>query len=108
MHLNKVQPIFEMGFHLSAIEDGHRVRIRLRGHPLEVEACERNVLSGFRAHSNISKSEASVLIDLETKSVKKLVVEPLATVDLVSVQLQPMMSLTTLSLSLYCVGVQRI
>ena len=33
-------------------------------------------------HSSITKSEASVLIDLTTKSVKKLVVEPPATVEL--------------------------
>ena len=34
----------------------------------------------MRKNSSISKSEVSVPIDLETKSVKKLVVEPLATV----------------------------
>ena len=54
--------------------------IVLRAHPLEIEVCERNVLSGFRVHSSISKSEASVLIDLTIKSAKKLVVEPPATV----------------------------
>jgi hypothetical protein len=56
--------------------------IVLRGHPVEIEICERNVLSGFRVHSSIPKSEASVLIDLTIKSAKKLVVEPPATVGL--------------------------
>ena len=37
--------------------------------------CERNVLSGFRAHSSIPKSVASVLFDLTTKSAKILMVE---------------------------------
>ena len=46
--------------------------IILRAHPLEIEVCERNVLSGFRVHSSIPKSEASVLIDLTTKSAKKI------------------------------------
>ena len=40
------------------------------------------MLSGFRVHSSIAKSEASVLIDLMTKSAKKLMVEPPATVGL--------------------------
>ena len=78
-----MQPIIELGFHSSAVEGGpNQCATVLRGHPLEVEACGRSVLSGLRVHSSISKSEVSVLIDLETKSVKKLVVEPLATVDL--------------------------
>ena len=78
-----MQPIVELGFHSSAVEGGlNQCATVLRGHPLEVEACGSSVLSGFRVHSSISKSEVSVLIDLETKSVKKLVVEPLATVDL--------------------------
>ena len=29
--------------------------IILRAHPLEIEVCERNVLSGFRVHSSIPK-----------------------------------------------------
>ena len=56
-----------------------------------------NVLSGFRVHSSISKSEASVLNDLMTKSAKKLMVEPPATVGWVSAQLLFMMSLTIFS-----------
>ena len=44
--------------------------------------CEKNVLSGFRVHSSITKSEASVLINLTIKSAKKLMFEPLATVGL--------------------------
>ena len=36
--------------------------------------CERNVLSGFRAHSSIRNSEASVLFDLTTTSAEKLMV----------------------------------
>ena len=30
--------------------------IVLRARPLEIEVCERNVLSGFRVHSSIAKS----------------------------------------------------
>ena len=56
--------------------------IVLRTHPLEIEVCERNVLSGFRVHSSIPKSEGSVLIDLTIKAAKKLMVEPLTTVGL--------------------------
>ena len=41
-----------------------------------IEVCERNVLSGFRAHSGIPKSEASVLLDMTTRSAKVLMVEP--------------------------------
>ena len=33
-----------------------------------IEVCQRNILSGFRAHSNIPESKASVLISLATKS----------------------------------------
>ena len=36
------------------------------------EVCERNVLSGFRAKSDIPNSDASVLPDPTTKSAKKL------------------------------------
>ena len=49
---------------------------------MEVEACDSEVRSGFRAQSSISKSETSALIDLETKFVEKAIVEPLAMVDL--------------------------
>ena len=38
----------------------------LRFHPLVNEVCERNVLSGFRVHSNIPKSEAPAQIDFTT------------------------------------------
>ena len=64
---------------------------------LEVEICESKVLSGFRAHSDISTSEASVLIDLKTRSVKKLVVELPATVDLGLYSSAISMSLTIFS-----------
>ena len=39
-------------------------------------------LSGFRVHSSIANSEASVLIDQATKSAQELVAEPPATVEL--------------------------
>ena len=64
-HLNKVQPVVELGLH-----------------SFSIEACERNVLSGFRVHSSITKSEASALIDFTTRSAKKLMVEPSAIVGL--------------------------
>ena len=77
-----MQPITQLGLHSSAVKGGPiHCTIVLRESPLEVEVCESKVLSGFRAHSDISKSEASVLIDLETRSVKKLVVELPATAD---------------------------
>ena len=46
--------------------------------------CEKNVLADSECiqHFSIPKSEASVLIDLTTKSAKKLVVEPSASVGL--------------------------
>ena len=48
--------------------------------PLEVTRdVQWNVPCGFRAHSSIPKSEASVLLDMTTKSAKKLMVEPAAT-----------------------------
>ena len=56
--------------------------IVLRAQSWEIEMCDRNELSGFRAHPSIPKSETSVLTDLMTKSVKKLMVEPSATVGL--------------------------
>ena len=56
--------------------------ISLRGHPMEIEVCERNLRSGFRLHARIAKSEASVLFKLMTKSARKLVVEPPVTVGL--------------------------
>ena len=61
--------------------------------------CEWNVLSEFRVHSALSfpKSEASVLIDLMTKSVMQLVVAPPATVGLgLCFQLPFRMSFSTL------------
>ena len=64
-HLNKVQPVIRLDFHSSS-----------------VEVCERNVLSGFRVHSSVTKSEVSALIDLTTRSAKKLMVGPSATVGL--------------------------
>ena len=44
--------------------------------------CERSALSGFWVQSCFLKSEDSVLIDLTTKSTKKLMVEPQAMVGL--------------------------
>ena len=40
----------------------------------------RNVLSGFRVHSSIPKSEASSLFEFTNQSAMQLVVEPPATV----------------------------
>ena len=54
----------------------------LRTHPLEIEVCERSALSGFWVQSCFLKSENSVLIDLTTKSTKKLMAEPPALVGL--------------------------
>ena len=41
---------------------------------------DRNLRCGFRLHSRIAKSEASILIEFTNKSAMKLVVEPPATV----------------------------
>ena len=60
-----MQPVVELGFHSSS-----------------VKVCERNVLSGLGAHSGISKSEASALIDLATRSAKMLMFESFTTVGL--------------------------
>ena len=49
---------------------------------LEFEVRERNVLSGSESILSILITEASVLIDLTTKSSQKLLVEPPATVGL--------------------------
>ena len=44
-HLNEVQPIIELGFHSSAVEDGpNQCAIVLRGRPLELEVCDSKVL----------------------------------------------------------------
>ena len=58
------------------------------------------MLSRFRAHSHIHKSEASVLPDLTTKSGKEFMDEPPATVGWVSVQLLYMMPSTIFSSAL--------
>ena len=43
--LNKVQPIIELGFHSSAVEDGpNQCATVLRGRPLELEVCESKLL----------------------------------------------------------------
>ena len=55
----------------------------LRGHPLEFEVRERNVLSGFESISSILRTEASVLIDLTTKAAQEFVVESSSAVGLV-------------------------
>ena len=65
----------ELGFHSSAVESGQtQCAIVLRGRPWEVEVCQSKVLSGFLAHSNISKSEASALIDFATRFAEKVMV----------------------------------
>ena len=57
--------------------------------------CAKRTCSAGSGHTqNIPNSEASVLPDLTTKSAKKLMVEPPATVGWVSVQLLYMMSRT--------------
>ena len=72
--------------------------IIVHGHSLEIEVCKRNVRSGTRPHSRISRSEASFLFEFFllffVKAAKKLVVEPPMTVDL---SLMPL--LTDFSLS---------
>ena len=45
-----------------------------------LEVCEKDVLSGFRVHSNILKSKASAPIDFAIRFAKKSMVEPSATV----------------------------
>ena len=66
------------------VVDGKESKIDLCAHPLEIEACERNVLSGPECtqHSSIPKSEAPVLVDLMTKLALKLLDELPATVGL--------------------------
>ena len=49
--------------------------IVLRAHSMVIEVCERTVLSGFRVHSNIIKSEASVLLGLTAKPAEKLMLD---------------------------------
>ena len=69
----------------------------MHGHSLEIEVCKRNVRSGSRPHSRISRSEASFLlyfILFFIKAAKKLVVEPPMTVHLSLISL-----LTDFSLS---------
>jgi len=56
--------------------------IILRGHPLQIGLCERNVSSGFRVHSTIPKSEATALIDLIVVAARKFMVQPPSTVGL--------------------------
>ena len=46
--------------------------------PSFLEVCKKDVLRGFRVHSNILKSEVSTLIDSTIRSAKKLMVEPSA------------------------------
>ena len=62
--------------------------------------CERNVLSGFRAHSNIHTSEVSILPGRTTKSAKNYMVEPPTTGVWVSVQLLYMIYRTIFSSAL--------
>ena len=56
--------------------------IELGFHSSPVEVCEINVLSGFRVHSSIPKSEVSALIVVTPRFAKKVMVEPSATVGL--------------------------
>ena len=79
---NKVEPVTELGFHSSSIDH-----------------CERNVLSESRVHSSNPESKVSVSICFTTMSDKKLMVEPTATVGLVSIQ-QPFMVSPTIPSSL--------
>ena len=65
------------------MENQTECAVLLRRHPFQIEVCERNVLSKLRVFSHIPKSEPLVLIDLTTKSVKKVIIEPPAAVDLV-------------------------
>ena len=61
-HLNNLQPIIELGFHSFAVEGGpNQCATVLRGHPLEVEACGRSVLSGFRVQFMLSLAILSSL-----------------------------------------------
>ena len=75
-----VRRVIEFGFHSSSVEGGQtECAIVVRGHLLDVVVCEGKVLSGFRTHSSISKSDSLVPIDLTTRSTKKLTLEPPAT-----------------------------
>ena len=53
-------------------------------HDMTPQRCGRTSVGGrgLRGHSNSAKSEVSVVVDFKTKSVKKLVVQLLARVDL--------------------------
>merc|ERR1712176_1748409 len=44
--------------------------IVLRDHPLEIEMCERNIHSGFRVHSEMTKKAAKILMDNFVDSAK--------------------------------------
>merc|ERR1712151_1185445 len=44
--------------------------IVLRDHPLEIEICERNIHSGFRVHSEMTKKAAKILMDNFVDSAK--------------------------------------
>jgi len=56
--------------------------IVLRDHPLDIEVCERNIHSGFRVHSTMTKKTAKVLMDGLVDSAKLLSKSAPATVGL--------------------------
>jgi hypothetical protein len=83
-HVYVREDLYEIAYR--EVTDGTESRtefvIILRGHPLQIELCERNVSSGFRVHSTIPKSEATTLIDLMVVAARKVMVQPPATVGL--------------------------
>ena len=56
------------------MEEGKSECAIVCAHFQPIEVCDRNVLCGFRAHSGIPESEASVLFVLTTKSAKVVMV----------------------------------
>lgn len=56
--------------------------IVLRDHPLEIEMCERNIHSGFRVHSEMTKKAAKILMDAFVDSAKLSMKTPPTTVGL--------------------------
>jgi len=48
----------------------------LRGHPVELELCERRVINGFRVHSTVSKARALASFDTIIKTANRFAEEP--------------------------------
>jgi len=48
----------------------------LRGHPVELELCERRVINGFRVHSKVSKAKAFSSFDTIIKTANRFAEEP--------------------------------